>query len=173
MGRPRRARQWLREFAYLQERELACSSSRPRVSNDNPHSESLLKTTRHTPTYPGRFDSFVHAERWCTDCFAAYRAHHRHSCIAYLPLSTEHHDAAPAILAQRTVTMYAAQLRYPERFVLGTSRATVRKSSRHCATVSAESRGALLPASSHADNSTALTTASDRTARIVLRLIRC
>lgn len=31
------------------------SRSRPRVSNDNPYSESLFKTTKYTPRYPGSF----------------------------------------------------------------------------------------------------------------------
>ena len=38
------------------------SLSRPRVSNDNPFSESQFKTTKYSPTYPERFDDFAHAE---------------------------------------------------------------------------------------------------------------
>ena len=95
------------------------SLSRPRVSNDNPHSESLFKTTKYSPTYPGRFASFTQAERRCTVFFHYYNHEHRHSGIAYLTPNAVHHGAAPAILAQRDVTLRAAYQHHPERFVHG------------------------------------------------------
>lgn len=101
---------------------ITSSLSRPRVSNDNPHSESLFKTTKYTPVYPGRFDSFAHAQQWCTNFFMTYNTQHRHSGIAYLPPTAVHHGAAPAMLAQRIITMQAAHQRHPERFVRGTPR---------------------------------------------------
>ena len=60
------AKDW---HALYEDLGIVQSLSRPRVSNDNPHSESLFKTTKYTPTYPGRFDSFADAERWCTTFF--------------------------------------------------------------------------------------------------------
>jgi putative transposase len=108
--------------ALYEELGITSSLSRPRVSNDNPHSESLFKTTKYAPVYPGRFASFAHAHQWCTDFFVAYNTTHRHSGIAYLSPTAVHHGTAPAILAQRIITMHAAHQRHPERFVRGTPR---------------------------------------------------
>jgi putative transposase len=101
---------------------ITSSLSRPRVSNDNPYSESLFKTTKYTPVYPGRFASVAHAHRWFTDFFETYNTQHRHSGIGYLPPTAVHHGTATAILAQRIVTMHAAHHRHPERFVRGSPR---------------------------------------------------
>ncbi|WP_416139236.1 hypothetical protein ACM26W_02170 [Halomonas sp. HK25] len=43
---------------------VTCSHSRPRVSNDNPFSESQFKTSKYPPDYPGRFESIAHARQW-------------------------------------------------------------------------------------------------------------
>ena len=110
------AKDW---HALYEDLGIVRSLSRPRVSNDNPHSESLFKTTKYAPTYPGRFDSFAHAERWCTDFFQYYNHEHRHSGIAYLTPAVVHAGQAPAMLAQRDVTIYGAYQRHPERFVHG------------------------------------------------------
>ena len=110
------AKDW---HALYEDLGIVQSLSRPRVSNDNPYSESLFKTTKYAPTYPGRFESFAHAERWCTAFFQYYNHEHRHSGIAYLTPTAVHHGTAPAILAQRDVTLHAAYHQHPERFVNG------------------------------------------------------
>ncbi|MGW2435097.1 transposase, partial [Streptomyces sp. NPDC001640] len=57
------------------------SHSRPRVSNDNPYSESQFRTTKYAADYPERFDSLAHAREWM-DAFTTYYNHdHRHSGI--------------------------------------------------------------------------------------------
>lgn len=58
---------------------VVCSHSRPRVSSDNPYSESQFKTLKHQPDYPGRFDSPGHARLWASDYFAWYNHEHHHS----------------------------------------------------------------------------------------------
>ena len=110
------AKDW---HALYEDLGIVRSLSRPRVSNDNPHSESLFKTTKYAPTYPSRFEHFAHAERWCTDFFQYYNHEHRHSGIAYLTPTVVHHGAAPALLVQRDVTLRAAYHHHPERFVHG------------------------------------------------------
>ena len=40
------------------------SFSRPRVSDDNPFSESQFKTLKYQPDYPGRFAGVLHARGW-------------------------------------------------------------------------------------------------------------
>ena len=58
------------------------SVSRPRVSNDNPYSESCFKTIKYQPDYPGRFHDAAHARRWFTEFFEWYANRHRHSGLA-------------------------------------------------------------------------------------------
>ncbi len=41
------------------------SHSRPRVSNDNPYSESQFKTLKHCPAFPSRFGSIEDARAFC------------------------------------------------------------------------------------------------------------
>jgi putative transposase len=46
--------------------------SRPRVSNDNPVSESQFKTKKCRPDYPGRFGSLQDARSWAASFFTWY-----------------------------------------------------------------------------------------------------
>jgi len=98
------------------------SLSRPRVSNDNPFSESQFKTTKYAPDYPQRFDSFAHAEAWCDTFFHRYNDEHRHSGIAFLTPATVHHGDPAAVLVHRQLAMDRAYHRHPERFVKGPPR---------------------------------------------------
>lgn len=43
---------------------IEVSRNRPRVSNDNPYSESLFKTAKYVPTYPAYFTSLEQATAW-------------------------------------------------------------------------------------------------------------
>lgn len=95
------------------------SLSRPRVSNDNPFSESLFKTVKYTAGYPDRFVDFAHAEAWCTAFFTAYNTQHKHSGLAYCTPATVFHGQAADQLAQRHRTMTHAYRQHPERFVRG------------------------------------------------------
>lgn len=115
------AKDW---HALYEDLGIVQSLSRPRVSNDNPYSESLFKTTKYAPTYPGRFEDVAHAERWCTAFFRYYNDDHRHSGIAYLTPTVVHHGTAPHVLAQRDVTLRQAYQQHPERFVHGAPKPT-------------------------------------------------
>ncbi|MBV1878743.1 MAG: integrase core domain-containing protein [Pseudomonadales bacterium] len=70
----------------MRELDVTCSHSRPRVSNDNPFSESQFKTQKYQPDYPGRFNGLSHARNWCEDYFDWYNFEHHHSGLAgYTP----------------------------------------------------------------------------------------
>ncbi len=82
----------------LGELAVTASHSRPRVSNDNPHSESQFRTLKYQPDYPRRFDSYSHANGWCTEYIDWYNHQHCHSALEgftpcqvftgqYIPLS--------------------------------------------------------------------------------------
>lgn len=66
----------------LSELGVTASHSRPRVSNDNPHSESLFKTAKYQPGYPGRFSSYSHAQQWTEEFVSWYNFDHHHSNLA-------------------------------------------------------------------------------------------
>ena len=51
-------------LATLEKLGVAASFSRPRVSNDNPYSESLFKTLKYCPKYPDRFNDLAEAKQW-------------------------------------------------------------------------------------------------------------
>jgi putative transposase len=98
------------------------SLSRPRVSNDNPYSESFFKTAKYAPTYPDRFDDYAHAKAWCGPFFQHYNHEHKHEGLAWLTPATVHDGLASSILAQRQRTMDLAYQQHPERFVNGPPR---------------------------------------------------
>lgn len=55
------------------------SHSRPKVSNDNPYSESQFKTLKYSGDFPEFFNSLAHAREWCEGFFSYYNHEHRHS----------------------------------------------------------------------------------------------
>ena len=101
------------------ELNVTCSHSRPRVSNDNPFSESQFKTQKYQPDYPGRFSDITHARRWCHDYFQWYNRQHHHSGLAgFTPeqvFTGAHHEVAK----QKQRALDAQYRSNPQRFVLG------------------------------------------------------
>jgi putative transposase len=93
------------------------SHSRPRVSNDNPFSESQFATVKGHPEFPDRFASYEHAHDFCRNFFPWYNTEHRHSGIAYLTPEMVHTGRAPLVLAQRAKVLDAAYAAHPDRFV--------------------------------------------------------
>ncbi|WP_139319591.1 DDE-type integrase/transposase/recombinase, partial [Gordonia sp. CNJ-863] len=59
------------------------SFSRPRVSDDNPFSESLFKTIKYDLFCPDRFDSIDDARQWTAEFMHRYATEHRHSGLAW------------------------------------------------------------------------------------------
>lgn len=77
------------------------SYSRPRVSNDNPWSESLFHTGRYQPDYPGRFRDSEHARSYFSDFFSWYNDVHCHDGIALFTLADVYFGRVDAVLATR------------------------------------------------------------------------
>lgn len=95
------------------------SHSRPRVSNDNPFSESHFKTFKSRPTFPARFGSLEDGRAHCRAFFQWYNAEHYHSGIALLTPEQVHYGLAEEVLAARHQARLAAHAAHPERFVHG------------------------------------------------------
>ena len=103
-------------MALLQELKVEVSHSRPRVSNDNPFSESLFKTMKYRVNYPGRFESLDHTRQWMASFVHWYNQEHLHSSIGYVTPEQMRTGQAEAIFRRRNATMREAHLAYPERW---------------------------------------------------------
>ena len=95
------------------------SFSRPRVSNDNPYSESGFKTLKYRPNYPGSFDDLGHAERHARDFFDWYNNEHHHVGIGLMTPADVHHGLALAKSRDRALALTAGFVAHPERFPHG------------------------------------------------------
>ena len=95
------------------------SHSRPHVSDDNPHIESLFKTAKYQPEFPATFANLAEARVFCRAFFEWYNNQHRHSSLALLTPADVHHGRADRKLKLRQVVLNAAHAAHPERFVNG------------------------------------------------------
>jgi putative transposase len=92
------------------------SHSRPKVSDDNPFSESQFKTLKYRPEFPQRFGSIEDARVFCRLFFNWYNTEHLHSGIAMLTPETLHYDQADQVIKRRSETLAAAFKANPSRF---------------------------------------------------------
>ena len=101
----------------MRELDVTCSHSRPRVSNDNPFSESQFKTQKYQPDYPGRFDSVSHARQWCEGYFDWYNFDHHHSGLAGFTPEQVFTGRYREVAKQKQRALDARYECTPERFV--------------------------------------------------------
>src|SRR5699024_4623361 len=83
---------------------VARSHSRPRVSNDNPYSESAFKTLKYAPAFPASFGSLADARAFAETFFGYYNHEHRHSGIGLHTPASVHYGTAAEIHAHRQAT---------------------------------------------------------------------
>ena len=74
---------------------------RPRTPNDNPEIEALFATLKTRPFYPGRFESFEEALRWCERFFDWYNNRHHHRALGFLTPAQRHSGEHVRILEER------------------------------------------------------------------------
>lgn len=103
----------------LGELAITASHSRPRVSNDNPMSESQFKTLKQQPDYPRRFDSQAHAQQWCAEYVDWYNHQHYHSALAGFTPMQVFTGTHPALAAERQAVLDRHYHLHPERFTKG------------------------------------------------------
>ncbi len=111
----------------LEELGVLRSFSRPRVSNDNPYSESLFRTAKYRPDYPRKpFTSKDEACQWVASFVDWYNHRHRHSGIKFVTPQQRHCGQAVEICRHRAVVYEDASQRNPgdghDRFAVGVSR---------------------------------------------------
>ncbi len=102
--------------------DILASYSRPRVSDDNPYSESHFKTVKYAPAYPGRFCCPEDAQTYFRNLFAWYNTEHRHGGLGLLTPDAVHHGLTDELQATRQHVLDDAYSRHPERFVSGRPR---------------------------------------------------
>ena len=93
------------------------SHSRPRVSNDNPFSESQFKTMKYRPGFPERFDTIEASRMHSAEFFGWYNDEHRHSGIAMHTPADVHYGASDEVRRRRGIVLDGAFQAHPERFV--------------------------------------------------------
>jgi transposase InsO family protein len=102
--------------ALLADLEVTRSHSRPRVSNDNPYSESLFKTLKYGPAFPERFGSLCEARQFMDTFTNWYNHEHRHTGIGLHTPADVHFGLATDKAADRRTVLTQARARYPHRF---------------------------------------------------------
>ncbi|QEP41796.1 IS3 family transposase [Ectothiorhodospiraceae bacterium BW-2] len=115
-GVPMTARGYLDLMAEL---GITCSHSRPRVSNDNPFSESQFKTLKQQPDYPQRLTGVDHARIWFSDYVDWYCFHHHHRGIAWFTPEQVFTGRYKEVSEQREQALKQAYQQHPKRFIHG------------------------------------------------------
>lgn len=103
--------------ARLEALGIVPSHSRPRVSNDNPFSESLFRTLKYWPQWPRKgFGSLDAARQWVKRFIDWYCHEHRHSGIRFVTPAQRHQGLDKVLLKQRHELYQAARQVHPERW---------------------------------------------------------
>jgi putative transposase len=101
-------------LAKLYELGVTPSQGRPRVSNDNPYSESLFRSLKYCPRWPSQgFTDIDAARAWVRDFIAWYNSEHRHSRIRFVTPAQRHRGEDKEILAKRDAVYQAARTAAP------------------------------------------------------------
>ena len=101
----------------LEEMGVLRSFSRPRVSNDNPYSESLFRTVMCRPDYPNRpFASNEEACEWVAAFVDWYNHRHRHSGIKFVTTHQRHSGTATSIRREQAHVYEKARQAHPRRW---------------------------------------------------------
>jgi transposase InsO family protein len=105
----------------LEELGVLRSFSRPRVSNDNPYSESLFRTVNYRLDYPRRpFRSKDDACAWVATFVSWYNHRQRHSGIRFVTPHQRHSGQANEICRHRARVYAQAHQRHPRRWTRST-----------------------------------------------------
>jgi transposase InsO family protein len=95
---------------------IQTSRNRPRVSNDNPYSESLFKTAKYRPGYPDWFATLDQARAWAQRFVTWYNTHHRHSALEGHTPASVHDGTWETVHHARQHTLDTMYAQHPHRF---------------------------------------------------------
>ena len=100
----------------LEEHKVTRTHNRPRVSNDNPFSESEFRTMKYRPNYPGIFHTLQQARDFMAFYVPWYNQNHKHSGIALFSPDEVHDGSWQPLWQQREHVHQAYYQTHPERF---------------------------------------------------------
>lgn len=101
----------------MEELGITSSYSRPRVSNDNPYSESLFRTMKHCPRWPSEgFKNLEAVREWVKTFVDWYNEEHCHSRISFVTPSQRHRGDDKLLLKKRTDIYEQAKEKSPHRW---------------------------------------------------------
>jgi len=103
-------------LAALETLGVAASFSRPRVSNDNPYSESLFGTMKGRPAYPKTFKTIESARVWVASFVHWYNHLHLHSALKFVTPEDRYTGREKQILRNRDEVYQKARKKHPERW---------------------------------------------------------
>ncbi len=103
--------------AKLQELGVVSSYSRPRVSNDNPYSESLFRTVKYHPRWPAEgFTNLDDTRLWVKAFVQWYNHDHRHSRIKFVTPQQRHTGEDIKLLKKRQALYNKVMKLHPARW---------------------------------------------------------
>lgn len=103
--------------AKMEDLHITGSHSRPRVSNDNPYSESLFRTMKYCPRWPSEgFKDLPTVRDWVNTFTVWYNEEHCHSRIGFVTPSQRHRGMDIDILEKRKLVYARAKEKNPSRW---------------------------------------------------------
>lgn len=106
--------------AKLQELGIDASYSRPSVSDDNAYAESLFRTCKYRPEYPGVFENLDEARAWALRFERWYNHTHKHRNLKFVSPAERHCGVDQAIFNARRVIYEQARANHPARWTRNT-----------------------------------------------------
>ena len=102
--------------AKLDQLGIRRSYSRPGVSDDNAYSESLFRTVKYRPDYPGAFRTIEEARAWMLSFVRWYNYEHKHRNLKFVSPAQRHDGKDAAIFVNRSAVYEQARSQHPERW---------------------------------------------------------
>ena len=102
--------------AKLAELGVKPSYSRPGVSDDNAYAESLFRTCKYRPEFPGAFASLEEARYHMLAFTRWYNHMHKHRNLKFVSPDERHRGNDAVIFARRIAVYEAARTKHPERW---------------------------------------------------------
>lgn len=112
-GSPMKGSTYLAKLADL---GISPSYSRPGVSDDNAYAESLFRTCKYRPEFPGAFATLDDARQWMLRFTRWYNHEHKHRNLKFVSPTERHRGADRAIFAKRMTVYEQARAKHPARW---------------------------------------------------------
>ena len=112
-GSPMKGSTYLAKLADL---GIRPSYSRPGVSDDNAYAESLFRTCKYRPEFPGAFAAIDEARAWLLTFTRWYNHEHKHRNLKFVSPAQRHCGEDATIFARRVTVYEQARAKHPARW---------------------------------------------------------